>query len=88
MQFSTLRPRFLVRAALVLACLVPATLALKAATTQIPAGSTAALGSTQPYSLPSAKTPQGKILKTALNSDTRKTLQEAMDSVDVSAAAR
>ena len=85
MHFSALSRHFILRAMLVLLCLVPTTLAVQATPTQIPAGSTAALGSAK---APTADTPQGKILQTALNSDTRDTLQKAMDSADVSPAAR
>jgi hypothetical protein len=79
------------RSALILACLAATTLALQAATlpgTQIPAGTSAALGSGKAPMASSTSTPQGKILQSALSHDTRKTLQEAMDSVDVSRPAR
>jgi hypothetical protein len=77
------------RFALALVCLTATTLALPAATlpgTQIPAGSTAALGKAPTAA--STSTPQGKILQSALSHETRKTLQEAMNSVDVSQPVR
>lgn len=46
--------------------------------TVIPAGNTAALGSSVG---PAQDTPQAKILQDALSKDTRDTLQQAMDSV-------
>ncbi len=70
---------------LTLVILAGTTLLIQAATLpgmQIPAGSTAALGKNPAAA--STSTPQGKILDSALNRETRRTLQEAMDSVDVS----
>jgi hypothetical protein len=79
------------RSALTLALLAVTTLLVQASSTlpgtQIPAGSTAALGSGKPAAS-STSTPQGKILQSALNRETRKTLQEAMDSMDVSTPSR
>jgi len=50
--------------------------ATNAAPTQVPAGSTAAIGQTKPAGTP----PESKkILKDALSPETRKTLQDAMD---------
>ena len=51
--------------------------AADATTTVIPAGNTAALGSSVG---PAQDTPQAKILNDALSKDTRNTLQQAMDS--------
>ena len=80
------------RTALTLAFLAVTTLLVQASSslpgTQIPAGSMAALGSGKLPAASSTSTPQGKILQSALNRETRKTLQEAMDSMDVSAPAR
>jgi hypothetical protein len=47
--------------------------------TQVPAGSTAAIGPATGPGAATPDTPQGKILKGALAPETRKTLQEAMD---------
>ena len=47
--------------------------------TQVPAGSTAAIGPATGAGAATPETPQGKLLKSALAPETRKTLQEAMD---------
>jgi len=47
--------------------------------TQVPAGSTAAIGPAKGLGAATPDTPPGKLLKDALNAKTRKTLQEAMD---------
>ncbi len=46
---------------------------------QVPAGSTAAIGPAKGSGPATPDTPQGRMLKDALNPETRKTLQEAMD---------
>jgi hypothetical protein len=46
---------------------------------QIPAGSTAAIGPAKGSGAATPDTPQGRMLEDALNSETRKTLQQAMD---------
>jgi hypothetical protein len=68
-------------------CLAVTTLLIQAATlqpTQIPAGTTGSLGSGKVPTASSTSTPQGKILQSALSHETRNTLQQAMDSMDVS----
>ena len=47
--------------------------------TQVPAGSTCAIGPAKGSGAATPDTPQGKLLKNALAPETRKTLQEAMD---------
>jgi hypothetical protein len=48
--------------------------------TQVPAGSTAAIGPAKGPGPATPGTPQGKLLQGALTKETRKTLQDAMDS--------
>jgi hypothetical protein len=73
-----------IRIAFALACLFVLCVqgyADTAQSTQVPAGSTAAIGKTVNSPAPATTTtPQGKILTSALSTDTRKTLEAAMDS--------
>jgi hypothetical protein len=47
---------------------------------QVPAGTTAVIGPTTGSPAVKPKTPQGKMLNTALSPETRQTLQDAMNS--------
>ncbi len=72
------------RIVLALACLLTLSVQAYADTaqpTQVPAGSTAAIGkAVTPPAPATTTTPQGKILTSALSTDTRQTLQAAMNS--------
>jgi hypothetical protein len=76
MRFASFRLRDTCAAALALVCLLPLA-ACSSQSRQIPAGTSAALGSPNP-----PEAPQGQMLNNALSKDTRQTLQDAMNSAN------